>query len=289
MASIREARADDFERVHPLLLDLRNPYVSEQQWRQLFVDHSGLQNDRFGYLLLDGEDVVGFLATTFSERTIRGQKERFCNMSNWIVKDAFRRQSLTLLSKVLALKGVTVTNLSPTPAVLKICEKLGFTPYDKSERIILPSAAPRLWKRVEIITESTVIEGALGGELGRIFRDHQLPYNRHALVRAPEGDSYVMMNRSPKAVNGRLRVPMARVHHVSAPEIFLEHVDRLVNAVVARFGVAGMIVDERMLRGRKVWHSFARPGGPRTGAFRSDTLGPDDIDGLYSEAVLLNY
>ncbi len=50
-----------------------------------------------------------------------------------------------------------------------------------------------------------------------------------------------------------------------------------------------MIVDDRMLHGTVPWHSFMRPGGERTAAFRSERLTAEDIDGLYTEAVLLNY
>jgi len=37
------------------------------------------------------------------------------------------------------------------------------------------------------------------------------------------------------------------------------------------------------------WHSFMRPGAERKAAFRSKRLAAEDIDGLYTEATLLNY
>jgi len=139
------------------------------------------------------------------------------------------------------------------------------------------------------LVESFAFEGALDGERLRFFRDHQLPFNHHALVRAPEGDCYVMMNRSLKALLGKLRLPFARVHHIGAPEVFTRHTEKLVVRIAAALRVVAMIVDERMLRGRAPWHSFARPGGKREAAFRSNKLTEEDIDGLYTEAVLLNY
>jgi hypothetical protein len=59
--------------------------------------------------------------------------------------------------------------------------------------------------------------------------------------------------------------------------------------VAASLKIVAMIVDDRMLRGTVPWHSFMRPGGERKAAFRSRTLTAEDIDGLYTEAVLLNY
>jgi hypothetical protein len=54
-------------------------------------------------------------------------------------------------------------------------------------------------------------------------------------------------------------------------------------------GTVAMIVDDRTLRGVVPWHSFVRPDGKRNAAFRSSKLTANDIDGLYTEAVLLNY
>jgi len=290
MVTIREARGDDFPRVYPLLLNFQNKGLSKEHWKQLFVDHTGLQHDRYGWVLVDGDQVVGFVGTILSERTVRGEKVRLSNTTSWIVKNEYRAHSLALHAKVLADDGVAITNLSPTAQVLKLLQKLGFTLMDKSERIILPVITPRtLTDRCEVLTRPRDLERALRGESLRFFRDHQLPYNRHALVRAPSGDCYIMMNRSPKTIAAKLRLPFARVHHIGAPEVFARHSEKIAARIGASLRVVAMIVDERMLRGRVPWHSFPRPGGRRTAAFRSEKLTAEDIDGLYTEAVLLNY
>jgi hypothetical protein len=290
MVTIREARGEDFPRVYPLLLEFRNKGLSREHWSQLFVDHSGLQNGRFGWMLVDGEEVVGFVGTILSERTIRGEKVRLCNTSSWIVKNAYRAHSLALHAKVIEDPDLAVTNLSPTAQVLKLLQRMGFTLMDKSERIIVPVVTPRTFTdHCEVLTDPAEVERALAGEPLRFFRDHHLPYNHHALLRAAEGDCYVMMNRSLKAIRGKLRVPVARVHHIGAPEVFARHTEKAVARIAAALRVPAMVVDDRMLRGRAPWHSFPRPGDKRQAAFRSGKLTADDIDGLYTEAVLLNY
>jgi acetoacetyl-CoA synthetase len=287
---IREAGGDDFERVYPLLLEFKNSHLTKEQWRQLFVDHSGLQNDHFGWVLVDDNDVVGFVSTILSERTIRGETVRLCNTSSWIVKHEYRAHSLALHAKVVADKNVTVTNLSPTSQVLKLLEKLGFTLMDKSERIILPVVTKQTFvDRCKILTDRGAVEGALEGERLRFFRDHQLAHNHHILLRTPADDCYVMMNRTLKTIRGSLRLPFARVHYIGAPDIFVRHLEKLVLRVAASFKIVAMIVDDRMLQGATPWHSLMRPGGERKAAFRSERLAADDIDGLYTEAVLLNY
>jgi len=290
MQTIREARGNDFERVYPLLLEFKNPHLREEDWRQLFIDHSGLQNDHFGWVLVDGDDVVGFVGTILSERTIRGETVRLCNTSSWIVKQGYRAHSLALQAKIVADKSITITNLSPTAQVLKLMEKLGFTLMDKSERIILPVVTAKTFMdRCEIVTNPTAVETALEGERLRFFRDHQLRHNHHVLLRTPMGDCYLMMNRAFKTVLGNVRLPFARVHHIGTPDIFVRHLEKLAVRLALSLKVVAMIVDDRMLHGAVPWHSFMRPGGEQKAAFRSERVAAEDIDGLYTEAVLLNY
>lgn len=290
MAIIREAETRDFEKVYALLQEFEEGRrVTRDQWLQLFVDRTGLQRGKFGYVLVDGDDVVGFIATTFSEREVRGIKAVLCNMSNWIVKAEYRSQSLALLSKVLSERNVTITNLSPTPDVLEISQKLKFTLLDKAERIIVPAPVPRGPSPCRVFVDPYDIARMVDGDQAKIVRDHYLPYNRHVLLRSPDGDCYVMYNRSYKTVRKGVRLPFARVHHVSDGAVFARHAARLVSKVVAAAHVVAMIVEQRWLRGGSIWHSFARPGGARHGAFRSSTLTAADIDGLYTEQVFLNY
>ena len=97
-----------------------------------------------------------------------------------------------------------------------------------------------------------------------------------------------MMNRSEKAIKGDMRLPFARIHHLSNAEIFVNYADCLALAMAIDHKVVGMIVEERMFYGRRIWHSIARPG-VRTAAFKSNKLNALQIDNLYSEMILLNY
>jgi hypothetical protein len=97
------------------------------------------------------------------------------------------------------------------------------------------------------------------------------------------------MNRTLKTIRANLRLPFARVHYISTPDIFVRHLEKLVVRVAASLKVVAMVVDDRMLNGTVPWHSFMRPGGERRAAFCSKKLAAEDIDGLYTEAVLLNF
>ncbi len=287
-ATIREARADDFPRVLPLLREFRNEQLTDADWHRLFEDHSGVQGDTFGYVLEDAGEVVGFIAAIRSEREVRGERLRFVNASSWIVRDAYRAHSLPLFVKLLADRQAVVTNLSPTPQVLEMMLKLGFTRLDMTQRILVPSLAG-LFGKARVVTGRAALERELTGEPLRFLRDHDLPFHRHALVRAPEGSCYLMANRSSKQVRRGLRLPFARVHHVSAPDVLVRHAPQVALRLALAFGVVGVVVDERMLGGAVPAHSRPRPGGARTAAYRSKVVEGTDVDGLYTESVLLNF
>jgi hypothetical protein len=204
------------------------------------------------------------------------------------VKNEYRAHSLSLLAKVLASGADVITNITPTAQVLKVCTKIGFTPMDKSERIIWLSPTGLRRRGAKILTRREEVEAALSGEQLKICRDHALPWNRHAVILAPQGDCYLMMNRSEKTIKGALRLPFARIHHLSNAEIFANYADCLALAMAIDHKVVGMIVEERMFYGRKIWHSAVRPG-VRTAAFKSNKLNGLQIDNLYSEMILLNY
>jgi hypothetical protein len=152
-------------------------------------------------VLVDGDEVVGFVSAILSERTIRGEKVRLYNTSSWIVKHEYRAHSLVLQAKVTADKGVAVTNLSATPRVLQLPEKQGFTLMDKSERIIFPVLTLEALKdSCEVLTSASAVRRALQGESLRFYRDHQLSHNHHVLLRTPVGNCYLLMNRTFKTV-----------------------------------------------------------------------------------------
>ena len=58
--------------------------------------------------------VVGAYLAFYSERTIDGRAERFCNLGAWCVLPEHRFHSLRLLKALLAQDGYHFTDLSPS-------------------------------------------------------------------------------------------------------------------------------------------------------------------------------
>jgi hypothetical protein len=66
-----------------------------------------------GFMLRDGQGVVGTLLALYSERLVAGRVERFCNLGSWCVLPDYRSRSISLLNALLAQEGYNFTILSP--------------------------------------------------------------------------------------------------------------------------------------------------------------------------------
>ena len=66
----------------------------------------------YGFVLRDGRRVVGAYLAFYSERTIGGRTERFCNLASWSVLPEFRLHSVRLLRALLAQDGYHFTDFA---------------------------------------------------------------------------------------------------------------------------------------------------------------------------------
>ncbi len=288
MATLRKATPQDYAAVRPLFDHFGGERGSHDYWKNLFQPSRVPEHDTLGYLLESEGNVVGFLATTFSQRHINGRDHVFCNTSNWVVLESHRHESLKLMMPALKLKNVTLTNFTPTPDVLAMCRKLGFRDLDGRQRIFLPSFVRK--SGVEIVASAKAIASQVSEAQAACVRDHALSFHRHLLVRAGKDDCLVILNRTPKRLAPGLRVPFARAHYISNPRVFAQHAGRIAADCMGRFGVGGLIAEERTLQDEpRPWNSFLRPNYPLVACYTSDSLDPHHIDALYSELVLLNY
>ena len=75
-----------------------------------------LSDRNTGFMLLGDGAVGGVDLASYSERTISGRRERFCNLGAWCVLPEFRFHALRLLKALLAQDGYHFIDLSPAGA-----------------------------------------------------------------------------------------------------------------------------------------------------------------------------
>jgi len=82
-----------------------NARVPASVWRRAMSVPWKVEAPNHGFMLRDGQRVVGVYLAFYSERVVAGRAERFCNLGAWCVLPDFRFQSVRLLKALLAQEG----------------------------------------------------------------------------------------------------------------------------------------------------------------------------------------
>jgi hypothetical protein len=286
--AVEKARAEDFEKVYPLLLTFNNPKITKAQWQRLFTDNWNFQKDYCGYKLVLGNDIVGFIAYIFSKKLIDEKWEKFCNISSWIVKPEYRSSSVDLLYPLLELKDHTVISFTPTVGAYKVETSLfKLKILDNYEAIIpaLPRFSVSLRKKFKVITprknQDECLLPLLTDYERKIFRDHEKFDCHHLVITSNRGNLYMIFKRIYKR-----HLPFAKLYYISNPGLFLHHLHDIRFRIPLALNTVGIVVDSRFLQGRairfKKTKNFYMPM-----LYRSEHLQPHEVDYIYSEFFLL--
>ncbi len=266
----------------PLLRDW-DPRITRDMWQRAFTSKRPGEEDLFGYALADGSRIVGLMGMRFSERTIRGQTARFCNLHSWKVLSEYRAKSFMLMRPALALKEHTLTDLTSGADVAQMLLRLGFVEL-AGAAIVLP---PLPWNgagsdaMLEEMTEPSCHYAArLTASDLRIYEDHQAIDCGHLLVSTPRGDCYLVYSR----IEQRFRFH-CYLHYISAPHVFAEQHAAIRSHLMRRTGTRFLVLDARHAAEVSVPFSFRVRG--RQKLFRPYQTLDRDVDSLYSEIVYL--
>jgi hypothetical protein len=230
-----------------------------------------------GFMLRDGQRIVGTLLALYSERLVAGQVERFCNMGSWCVLPAYRSRSMSLLKALLAQEGYHFTVLSPDDGPREILAWLRFRFLDTSAALIPNLPWPTLPGRTRISADPGVIERTLAGAELELYRDHARALASRHLVVIRGGDSCYVVFREFRYKG----VPVfAMVLHVSNPDLFHRALIPLTRHLLVRRGLVATLAERRIIE-REPRLSFELNNWPKM--YRSASLEPEQIDYLYSE------
>ncbi|WP_016691658.1 hypothetical protein [Rhodococcus rhodochrous] len=233
----------------------------------------------FGFMLRDGGSVVGTLLALYSERTVAGRTERFCNMSSWCVLPEYRSGSLSLLRALLAQEGYNFTVLSPDDGPQEILAWHKFRHLDTSAAFVPNLPWPSLPGRTRISADPEVIERTLSGAELELYHDHAgaLAAKHLVLIRGRRS-CYVMY----RTFRYRGLPVFAIVLHVGDPGLFRRALRPLSRHLLVRHGLLATLVEVRTAGPRPAL-SFPLNNWPKM--YRSEDLTAGEIDELYSELV----
>jgi hypothetical protein len=233
-----------------------------------------------GFMLRDGQRIVGVHTAFYSERLVEGRMEQFCDMGTWYVLPEFRIHSVRLIKAVLAQDGYHFTSLTASDKVATIHTRLGFRSLDTSAAFIPNLPWPTPPGRTTVSADPDVIESTLAETELEIYHDHaQALAARHiVLIRGP--DSCYVMYRATRYK----AVPFAVIVHVSNRQLFYRAIVPLTRYLLVHDRLPATLAELRIIGSRPPL-SWKVTSPPKT--YLSASLQPSQIDYLYSELLCI--
>jgi hypothetical protein len=275
---------EDAPRVGEFLHAYLNTRVPAADWTRALEVPWTVEQPNGGFMLLDGDAIVGAHLAFYSERLIDGRRERFCNLAAWCVLPDHRFHSLRLLKALVAQEGYHFTDLSPSGNVLGVNTRLGFRFLDTTTALVPNLPWPSWPGRGEISSDPEVIERTLSGRELQLFRDHAAaPAARHVVLRRGDRWCYVIFRKQRFH-----RLPgFAMLLHVSDPELLRAMERPFARHLLLRHRAAATLAEDRITNHRL--RPSSRVRSPKRRMFLSPVLDPGHIDYLYSELVCVSW
>lgn len=276
---VRTVDANAFEEIYPLLLEFKNAKMSAADWRKMLFAYSWAGRPERGFALYAAGELVGFLGTIFSKRTIAGREQLVCNTSSWFVQESYRTASMLLLKPILALHDCTIVNLTPTPRAYEIFEKFGFKPLE-SERLLLPPIVSIGLRGGSFVGAPSEIGRYLEGDERTICRElSEFDGVYQVLLRRGNEQCYLVATRLRIK-----RVPLAELHYIGNTDFFWRNRGLAHWALFRTMRVAGISIDRRFAGSRRFAFAIRRSAKRLYRPLFADTP-PEAVDNLYSELM----
>lgn len=260
-----------------------NNRVPQSIWATGMLAPWRVDAPNYGFMLRDGQRIVGVHLAFYSERIIAGRKERFCNLAGFCVLPEFRIHSVRLLNALLAQDGYHFTDLSPTGNVIRLNARLKFRFLDTTAAFMPHLPWPTVPRRTKISADPDVIASTLTGAELELYRDHaQAVAARHLVLTRGSDSCYVMF----REVRARTLPVFAVILYVSNPELFRRTAGPFTRHLLVRHRLLATLAELRTVRYRpRLSFVLSSPLPPKM--FRSASLEPAQVDDLYSELACM--
>lgn len=282
---VKKTSSRDFEKIYPLLKEFTSPYTYED-WKRIFSYRWDGAEDYVGFHLEHNGSVVGFMGLIFSCRYKNNQKYKFCNITSFIVKEGYRGATILLLRKLKQFEDTILTGLGPIEESYRLFKMIGFSAYESHYKII-PTVNYLLGKTSKIaFYEPPVLLDKLDTENRRIINDH-VGFKCKSIVFDCGGNYCLLIYTITKQNHYMLPIKKVHIFYISDVTLFNKNIYAVLRIFNAKLGLLTAIyVDNRFVHNRGLFFSIIREVAPPRICINQHK-NQIDIDGLYSEAILL--
>lgn len=275
-------------------LSSRKEFEYRKDWEPVFNYSWKLDNFPYGYAILDGGAVIGFVGTIFSERVIGGEKLVYCNLCTWIVDDqsnGARSIAPALMFPVMKMKEVVITCYTANAIAQKCFDKLGFKRMDMKQIVVstIPSFSVSAGRdALQVTLDLKEIRQHLNDRDLSILDDHRDLMCPHFLIRDTDTDQYCYGIGTTSALRRRFLSGWKcfNICYLSDAAFFAEKITLITKHLRKERHVALLRYDSRLICQRLSTLEYKMPTVRLS--FGADRFNGGDIDNLYSELVTYN-
>lgn len=270
-------RDEDVRDVGDFLHRHLNGRLSGEQWARSAMPTWQVDAPNHGFLLRDGEALVGVYLAFYSERRVGDTTRKVCNLAAWCVLEEYRAHGVRLARAMLRQRGYDFVDLSPSGNVVDLNTRLGFAFLDTTTALV-PNLPLPSRPGVRLLTRPADIEGALRDRDLAVYRDHRDARAAWHFVVTVGGQSCYVVARRDR----RKGLPVfATLLHVSDPAVLARAGHAPYRHLLLRHRTLVTLAEHRVA-GRPP--RISRPQrAPRRRMFRSELTPSSAVDYLYSE------
>ena len=280
IAPIQEA---DLPAVGQFLNQNLNGRIPPETWVRSLLHPWCNSRPNFGFQARDGNRLVGVFCAIYSDQTIGGSRERFCNPHSWCMLSDYRSHSINLALHLVRQRGYHFTMLTPNPKVAEIFLHLGFRKMDDAIVVFPNLPSIKAARRSNVVTaDPDRISGILRDAAREDFEAHRAIPWLDFLAFGKDTDICLVVYK-----RGRWkRLPCARIIDIGNRAAFDRHAYLLTHHLLVRRGLLVSRVEKRfLLREPRIAWSEPRKQDKLAS---SPTLTDAQIRDLYSELVALD-
>lgn len=170
-------------KVEPIFYDeknkiLLNNFLKKQNFLSAsealsIIEINFLKQHPIGYILIENDkNIVGFLGTIFSKRTINEISVEHCYLHSWVVFERFRLQAFKLILPILE-KNIFISTYSPIKSLEGLYKKFDFEEsHFYSKLILLLPFFNFRKKQITLSKKKDIFQECLLSKEKKIFNDH---------------------------------------------------------------------------------------------------------------------
>lgn len=282
MTAVHPIQPPDLPDVAQFLHEQLGRRFSAQAWAASLTQTWAAAPPNMGMHLRHKGRVVGVFCAIYSDQTLAGRTERFCNPHSWVVLEAHRSSSLSLVLALIRQRGYHFTMFTPNPKVAQVFMGLRFKLLD--DRLLylpnLPAPGGR-GRRSIVETDRGRIGAVLEGVALQDFLAHKhLPWLEFVAFGQP-GDTCLAVYKRTRWK----KMACAAIAHLSDTGAIDRH-GALLRHHLLLSGMPVSRVEGRHLTRTPALAWRTRRGQPKL--VLSSTLADHQVHDLYSELMALD-